>query len=63
MQLPIPPSQRTNLEDSFTIVSERDCVTDDISDIGARIEEQLQKQLTMCKNTRYIVIIKSQLEK
>ncbi|XP_037042405.1 coiled-coil and C2 domain-containing protein 1-like isoform X2 [Bradysia coprophila] len=50
--LPIPPSQRSNLEDSFTIVGEEDAVDDDISDISARMEEQLHKQLKMCKTTR-----------
>ncbi|KAG4070001.1 hypothetical protein HA402_013661 [Bradysia odoriphaga] len=50
--LPIPPSQRSNLEDSFTIVGEEDSVDDDISDISARMEEQLHKQLKMCKTTR-----------
>lgn len=52
MQLPIPPSQRSNLEDSFTIVNNDDAHDDDISDISARLEEQLQKQLKMCKTTR-----------
>lgn len=51
--LPIPPSQRANLEDSFAFVNEADCdENDDISDISVRLEEQLAKQLMMCKNTR-----------
>ncbi|XP_061396144.1 coiled-coil and C2 domain-containing protein 1-like [Musca vetustissima] len=51
--LPVPPSQRDNLEASFAIVSTEECdPDDDISDIGIRIEEQLAKQLMMCKNTR-----------
>uniref|UniRef100_A0A1I8MM95 C2 domain-containing protein n=1 Tax=Musca domestica TaxID=7370 RepID=A0A1I8MM95_MUSDO len=51
--LPVPPSQRDNLEASFAIVSSEECdPDDDISDIGIRIEEQLAKQLMMCKNTR-----------
>ncbi|XP_013118274.1 coiled-coil and C2 domain-containing protein 1-like isoform X2 [Stomoxys calcitrans] len=51
--LPVPPSQRDNLEASFAIVAADDCdPDDDISDIGVRIEEQLAKQLMMCKNTR-----------
>ncbi|XP_073824975.1 coiled-coil and C2 domain-containing protein 1-like [Musca autumnalis] len=51
--LPVPPSQRDNLETSFAIVSSEECdADDDISEIGIRIEEQLAKQLMMCKNTR-----------
>lgn len=51
--LPVPPSQRENLEASFAIISTDECdPDDDISDIGVRIEEQLAKQLMMCKNTR-----------
>ncbi|XP_037960446.1 coiled-coil and C2 domain-containing protein 1-like isoform X2 [Teleopsis dalmanni] len=51
--LPLPPSQRENLEASFAIVTTDECDPDeDISDIGMRIEEQLVKQLMMCKNTR-----------
>ncbi|XP_055854833.1 coiled-coil and C2 domain-containing protein 1-like isoform X2 [Episyrphus balteatus] len=51
--LPLPPSQRENLEASFAIVNPGDCdPNDDISDISVRLEEQLAKQLMMCKNTR-----------
>lgn len=51
--LPIPPSQRTNLEESFAIINEGDCViAPDSSDMYLRLEEQLAKQLMMCKNTR-----------
>ncbi|KAH8259114.1 hypothetical protein KR038_008582 [Drosophila bunnanda] len=51
--LPVPPSQRDNLEASFAIVSTEECdPSDDICEIGIRIEEQLAKQLMMCKNTR-----------
>ncbi|XP_030241515.1 coiled-coil and C2 domain-containing protein 1-like isoform X1 [Drosophila navojoa] len=51
--LPVPPSQRDNLEASFAIVSTEECdPNDDICEIGVRIEEQLAKQLMMCKNTR-----------
>ncbi|KMY89697.1 coiled-coil and C2 domain-containing protein 1-like isoform X1 [Drosophila simulans] len=51
--LPVPPSQRDNLEASFAIVSAEECdPTDDICEIGVRMEEQLAKQLMMCKNTR-----------
>ncbi|KAH8276398.1 hypothetical protein KR018_000285 [Drosophila ironensis] len=51
--LPVPPSQRDNLEASFAIVSAEECdPNDDICEIGIRIEEQLAKQLMMCKNTR-----------
>lgn len=51
--LPLPPSQRENLEASFAIVNQGDCdPNDDISDISVRLEEQLAKQLMMCKNTR-----------
>ncbi|XP_036329336.1 coiled-coil and C2 domain-containing protein 1-like isoform X1 [Rhagoletis pomonella] len=51
--LPLPPSQRDNLEESFAIVTTGECdPDDDMSDIGIRVEEQLAKQLMMCKNTR-----------
>ncbi|XP_017032837.1 coiled-coil and C2 domain-containing protein 1-like isoform X1 [Drosophila kikkawai] len=51
--LPVPPSQRDNLEASFAIVSAEECdPSDDICEIGIRMEEQLAKQLMMCKNTR-----------
>ncbi|XP_067625115.1 coiled-coil and C2 domain-containing protein 1-like isoform X2 [Eurosta solidaginis] len=51
--LPLPPSQRDNLEATFAIVTTEGCdPDDDMSDIGIRIEEQLAKQLMMCKNTR-----------
>ncbi|XP_075151892.1 lethal (2) giant discs 1 isoform X2 [Haematobia irritans] len=51
--LPVPPSQRDNLEASFAMVASDECdPDDDISDIGVRIEEQLAKQLMMIKNTR-----------
>ncbi|KAM7351958.1 lethal (2) giant discs 1 isoform 1-T4 [Cochliomyia hominivorax] len=51
--LPIPPSQRDNLEASFAIITTEECdPDDDISDIGIRMEEQLAKQLMMCRNTR-----------
>lgn len=49
----MPPSQKLNLEDSFAIIATEDCdPNDDFSDIGTRVEEQLAKQLMMCKNTR-----------
>ncbi|CAD7089481.1 unnamed protein product [Hermetia illucens] len=53
--LPIPPSQRDKLEDSFAFVSEGDCDPSEEgsdSDLAVRLEEQLVKQLMMCKNTR-----------
>ncbi|XP_055377305.1 coiled-coil and C2 domain-containing protein 1-like [Condylostylus longicornis] len=60
--LPIPPTQRGQLEDSFAIVSAIDCEdiqstgdgNDDNDEVGMsiRLEEQLAKQLMMCKNTR-----------
>ncbi|KAH8367374.1 hypothetical protein KR084_002157 [Drosophila pseudotakahashii] len=51
--LPVPPSQKDNLEASFAIVSAEECdPSDDICEIGVRMEEQLAKQLMMCKNTR-----------
>lgn len=51
--LPLPPSQRDNLEASFAIVTTEECDPEtELSDIGIRIEEQLAKQLMMCKNTR-----------
>lgn len=41
------------MEASFAIVSTEECdPNDDICEIGVRIEEQLAKQLMMCKNTR-----------
>lgn len=56
-QLPIPPSQRSNLEDSFTIINDTDCSADSLGDISVRLEEQLQSQLAMCKTTRYAFIV------
>ncbi|KAH8238102.1 hypothetical protein KR026_009870 [Drosophila bipectinata] len=51
--LPVPPSQRDDLEASFAIVSAEECDPGDtIGEIGVRMEEQLAKQLMMCKNTR-----------
>lgn len=50
--LPIPPSERSNLEDSFTFVTDTDCNEEGDGDVTARMEEQLQKQLAMCKITR-----------
>ncbi|XP_016978553.2 coiled-coil and C2 domain-containing protein 1-like isoform X2 [Drosophila rhopaloa] len=51
--LPVPPSERDNLEASFAIVSAEECDPgDDSCEIGVRMEEQLAKQLMMCKNTR-----------
>ncbi|XP_055529927.1 coiled-coil and C2 domain-containing protein 1-like [Wyeomyia smithii] len=52
--VPIAPAKRSSLEDSFTIVAEEDCsATDDADvDLNTRLEEQLSKQLIMCRNTR-----------
>ncbi|XP_058461849.1 coiled-coil and C2 domain-containing protein 1-like isoform X2 [Malaya genurostris] len=52
--IPIAPTKRSSLEDSFTMVAEEDCTaTDDADvDLNTRLEEQLSKQLIMCKNTR-----------
>ncbi|XP_062559950.1 coiled-coil and C2 domain-containing protein 1-like isoform X2 [Armigeres subalbatus] len=52
--IPIAPSKRSSLEDSFTVVAEEDCTpTDDADvDLNTRLEEQLSKQLIMCRNTR-----------
>lgn len=50
--VPIPPSQRASLEDGFTIISNDDCTENDDGDMRIRLEEQLSKQLMMCKNTR-----------
>lgn len=51
--IPIPPSKRAALEDGFTFVSNDDCdETNDVTDIRVRLEEQLAKQLMICKNTR-----------
>lgn len=50
--VPIPPSKRAALEDGFTFVSQDECAEGDLGDIRLRLEEQLCKQLMMCKNTR-----------
>ncbi|XP_026468313.1 coiled-coil and C2 domain-containing protein 1-like isoform X1 [Ctenocephalides felis] len=52
--LPIPNSARSQLEDSFAFVNENDCTEgeNDGSDILARLEEQLSRQLKLCLSTR-----------
>ncbi|XP_058118831.1 coiled-coil and C2 domain-containing protein 1-like isoform X2 [Anopheles coustani] len=61
--LPIPLAKRNALEASFTIVTPEDCdqpvveggapVGDDLdSETRIRLEEQLSKQLIICRNTR-----------
>lgn len=51
--VPIPPSKRAALEDGFTFVSNDDVEEGgEVSDIRVRLEEQLAKQLMICKNTR-----------
>uniref|UniRef100_A0A182MYA9 Coiled-coil and C2 domain-containing protein 1-like n=1 Tax=Anopheles dirus TaxID=7168 RepID=A0A182MYA9_9DIPT len=61
--IPIAPAKRNALEASFTIVNEEDCgqtgssepveVGHDVdSDTRIRLEEQLSKQLIICRNTR-----------
>ncbi|XP_058832643.1 coiled-coil and C2 domain-containing protein 1-like isoform X2 [Topomyia yanbarensis] len=52
--IPIAPAKRSSLEDSFTIVAQEDCTAEDDADVdlNTRLEEQLSKQLIMCKNTR-----------
>ncbi|XP_055598527.1 coiled-coil and C2 domain-containing protein 1-like isoform X1 [Uranotaenia lowii] len=52
--IPIAPGKRNALEDSFTIVAQEDCTPADDADIdiNTRLEEQLSKQLIMCRNTR-----------
>lgn len=52
--IPIAPAKRTSLEDSFTIVAQEDCTPANESDLdlNTRLEEQLSKQLIMCRNTR-----------
>lgn len=50
--LPIPPSQRATLEDTFTIINDSDCTSDGLGDISVRLEQQLQSQLLMCMTTR-----------
>lgn len=52
--VPIAPAKRASLEDSFTIVAEEDCDPSGESDLdlNTRLEEQLSKQLIMCRNTR-----------
>lgn len=61
--LPIPPGKREVLEDTFTVLDENDVdesenanVEDSKGDeengISIRLQEQLAKQLMMCKNTR-----------
>lgn len=52
-QLPVRPSEREELDNSFSIITTEECDTDnDMSEIRIRVEEQLVKQLMMCKNTR-----------
>ncbi|XP_035786204.1 coiled-coil and C2 domain-containing protein 1-like isoform X2 [Anopheles albimanus] len=63
--IPIAPAKRQALEASFTIVSTDDCeqateeapgTGSDVQDVDSeariRLEEQLSKQLIMCRNTR-----------
>uniref|UniRef100_A0A2M4AEX3 Coiled-coil and C2 domain-containing protein 1-like n=1 Tax=Anopheles triannulatus TaxID=58253 RepID=A0A2M4AEX3_9DIPT len=62
--IPIAPAKRQALEASFTIVSTDDCeqaeeaapAGSDVQDVDSetriRLEEQLSKQLIMCRNTR-----------
>ncbi|XP_050094412.1 coiled-coil and C2 domain-containing protein 1-like isoform X2 [Anopheles aquasalis] len=62
--IPIAPGKRQALEASFTIVSTDDCeqateeaaTGSDVQDVDSetriRLEEQLSKQLIMCRNTR-----------
>ncbi|XP_065079358.1 coiled-coil and C2 domain-containing protein 1-like [Ochlerotatus camptorhynchus] len=52
--IPIAPSKRSSLEDSFTVVAQEDCTPADDADVdlNTRLEEQLSKQLIMCRNTR-----------
>jgi coiled-coil and C2 domain-containing protein 1 len=52
--VPIPPSKRAALEDSFTFVHNEECAEGEESDVdlNTRLEEQLSKQLILCKNTR-----------
>lgn len=52
--VPIAPAKRASLEDSFTIVGQDDCDPSEGTDLdlNTRLEEQLSKQLIMCRNTR-----------
>lgn len=52
--IPIAPSKRSSLEDTFTVVAQEDCTPSDDADVdlNTRLEEQLAKQLIMCRNTR-----------
>nr|XP_029719583.1 LOW QUALITY PROTEIN: coiled-coil and C2 domain-containing protein 1-like [Aedes albopictus] len=52
--IPIAPNKRSSLEDSFTVVAQEDCTPSDDADVdlNTRLEEQLSKQLIMCRNTR-----------
>ncbi|KAL9704384.1 hypothetical protein quinque_007902 [Culex quinquefasciatus] len=52
--VPIAPAKRASLEDSFTIVAQEDCDPSGESDVdlNTRLEEQLSRQLIMCRNTR-----------
>ncbi|XP_063705916.1 coiled-coil and C2 domain-containing protein 1-like isoform X2 [Culicoides brevitarsis] len=50
--IPIPPKKRIPLEHGFAIVNVEDNNESDLGDIRLRLEEQLCRQLMMCKNTR-----------
>lgn len=61
--LPIPPGKREELEDTFTVLDKNevnesenanfeDPKDDEENGISIRLQEQLAKQLMMCKNTR-----------
>lgn len=52
--VPLGPDDQARLEDTFDLVSEADCTADEsgLSDISARLEQQLLKQLAQCRQTR-----------
>lgn len=53
--VPVGPAQLARLEDTFTVVSADDCGDADVAaggDISARLEQQLNQQLEMCRQTR-----------
>lgn len=50
--IPLPPTKKAELEDTFTFVTDDETNDDGSGDLAERMELQLKKQLMMCKNTR-----------
>lgn len=54
-QLPISPNQRDTLENTFADIDDdapEETSGEELHDVYGRLEEQLQKQLNICKTTR-----------